>query len=49
MQQSECGTADQEARDVSPIESTAIIIAVTIALFAWNRLPVIVVAFAVDR
>ncbi|RDJ24035.1 SLC13 family permease [Bosea caraganae] len=31
---------------MSPIESTAIIIAVTIALFAWNRLPVIVVAFA---
>lgn len=31
---------------MSPIESTAIIIAITIALFAWNRLPVIVVAFA---
>lgn len=31
---------------MSPIESTAIIIAITIALFAWNGLPVIVVAFA---
>lgn len=31
---------------MSPIESTAIITAVTIALFAWNGLPVIVVAFA---
>jgi len=31
---------------MSPIESTAIVIAITIALFAWNRLPVVVVAFA---
>ncbi|TCR66310.1 SLC13 family permease [Bosea sp. BK604] len=31
---------------MSPIESTAIIIAITIALFAWNGLPVIIVAFA---
>ncbi|WP_439499146.1 SLC13 family permease [Bosea sp. (in: a-proteobacteria)] len=31
---------------MSPIESTAIVVAVTIALFAWNRLPVVVVAFA---
>lgn len=31
---------------MSPIESTAIITAIAIALFAWNRLPVIVVAFA---
>lgn len=31
---------------MSPIESTAIIIAITIVLFAWNGLPVIIVAFA---
>ncbi|MGO4667757.1 SLC13 family permease [Bosea sp. 2RAB26] len=29
---------------MSPIESTAVITVITIALFAWNRLPVIVVA-----
>ncbi len=31
---------------MAPIESTGLIIAVTIALFAWNRLPVIAVAIA---
>jgi di/tricarboxylate transporter len=29
---------------LTPIESTAVVTAITIALFAWNRLPVIVVA-----
>jgi len=29
---------------LSPIESTAVVTVITIALFAWNRLPVIVVA-----
>lgn len=29
---------------MSPIESTAVVTVITIALFAWNRLPVIVVA-----
>lgn len=29
---------------MTPIESTAVVTAITIALFAWNRLPVIIVA-----
>jgi di/tricarboxylate transporter len=29
---------------LTPIESTAVVTAITIALFAWNRLPVIIVA-----
>jgi di/tricarboxylate transporter len=31
---------------VTPIESTGIVIAATIALFAWNRLPVVIVAIS---
>ena len=29
---------------MNAIESTALVVAVTIAFFAWNRLPVVVVA-----
>ncbi len=29
---------------LNAIESTALVVAVTIAFFAWNRLPVVVVA-----
>ena len=29
---------------MTPIESTAVVTAITIALFAWNRLQVIIVA-----